>query len=50
MVSDVLIFVSKRLQRITAAILCLTALQMTLTLSSCHPEIVPAAARTPIQQ
>ncbi|MEI9964868.1 MAG: hypothetical protein WDM92_09260 [Caulobacteraceae bacterium] len=43
------IFVSKRLQRAAAALLCLTLAQMTITLSSCHPEaIAPMAARVHI--
>ena len=44
MVSDLAIFVSKRVQRIVAAVLCLISLQMTISLSSCHPEFTPAGA------
>jgi hypothetical protein len=47
MTADLAIFVSKRLQRAAAAILCLMALQGLICLSSCHPEFVPqgSAAR-----
>lgn len=50
MVADIAIFVSKRLQRAAAAILCLIALQGLLMLSSCHPELTttPAAAHVAI--
>ena len=41
---DVAIFVSKRLQRGAAAMLCLMALQGMLLLGSCHPEFTPAGA------
>ena len=41
---DIAIFVSKRLQRAAAALLCLIALQGLLMLSSCHPELTPSAA------
>jgi hypothetical protein len=44
MAGDVAIFVSKRLQRVAAGLLCLMALQALLVLSSCQPEISPAAA------
>ena len=44
MTGDWAIFVSKRLQRAAAAILCLIALQVLIILSSCQPEIVPSAA------
>ena len=44
MTSDLTLFVSKRLQRAAAAILCLIALQALVSLSSCHPEIAPSAA------
>ena len=39
MVADIAIFVSKRLQRAAAALLCLIALQGLVMLSSCHPEL-----------
>ena len=44
MTSDLAIFVSKRVQRVVAAVLCLMALQLTISLSSCHPEFAPSAA------
>ena len=40
------IFVSNRLQRVTAAILCLMAAQ--LVVASCTPEPVPYAARVAV--
>jgi hypothetical protein len=39
MAADIAIFVSKRLQRAAAALLCLIALQGLVMLSSCHPEL-----------
>ena len=44
MSGDIAIFVSKRLQRAAAALLCLIALQGLVMLTSCHPELTPAAA------
>ena len=45
MVADTFIFVSKRLQRASFALLCLTVAQ--LVLASCEPEsALPMAART----
>ncbi len=41
MASDLTLFVSKRLQRVAVAILCLIALQAVTSLSSCHPELAP---------
>jgi hypothetical protein len=41
MASELTLFVSKRLQRAAVAILCLIALQATISLSSCHPELAP---------
>ena len=44
------LFVSKRLQSAVAALLCLAALQMAISLSSCHPEPLPmGATRVAIQ-
>ncbi|MCE3289277.1 MAG: hypothetical protein K0R83_1289 [Caulobacter sp.] len=43
MVLDAVIFVSKRLQRVAFAILCLIAAQ--LVLASCEPEPAAMAAR-----
>jgi hypothetical protein len=42
------IFVSKRLQRVAAAMLCLMAIQMILTLASCEAEMVPMAGKVAI--
>lgn len=39
MVADIAIFVSKRLQRAAAALLCLIALQGLTMLSASHPEL-----------
>ncbi|HLI66605.1 MAG TPA: hypothetical protein VKU90_09600 [Caulobacteraceae bacterium] len=47
---DVVNFVSKRLQRAVAALLCLMALQMALVLASCEPEMVPMAAKVAISR
>jgi hypothetical protein len=44
MAADLAIFVSKRLQRAAAAMLCLMALQALICLSSCHPEMTPQAS------
>jgi hypothetical protein len=41
MARDLTLFVSKRLQRAVVAILCLIALQATISLASCHPELAP---------
>jgi hypothetical protein len=48
MAGDLMIFVSKRLQRPAAALLCLIAAQLVLTLASCEPEPSPMAARVAI--
>jgi len=48
MAATVAIFVSKRLQRPAAAMLCLLAAQLMLGLASCHPEPTPMAARVAI--
>jgi hypothetical protein len=50
MVSDIFIFVSKRLQRPAAALLCLMAVQMLSVLSSCEPEPTAMAARVAIDR
>jgi hypothetical protein len=44
MATDMAIFVSKRLQRAAAGLLCLIAVQGLVSLSSCHPELTPAGA------
>ena len=48
MAADIAIFVSKRLQRVAAAILCLIAIQFLFLLASCEPEPVAMAARVAI--
>jgi hypothetical protein len=48
-VTELAIFVSKRVQRVVAAVLCLMALQMLISLSSCHPEFTPAASVAQVQ-
>jgi len=47
MARDLALFVSKRLQRPAAALLCLVAVQLAV-LASCHPEPTPMAARVAI--
>ncbi|HEX5379827.1 MAG TPA: hypothetical protein VFW47_14720 [Phenylobacterium sp.] len=48
--SDVAIFVSKRLQRVAFAFLCLVAVQLVLGLASCEPDepALLGAAKVPI--
>jgi hypothetical protein len=48
MVSGMFIFVSKRLQRPAAALLCLMAIQLVSALASCEPEPSAMAARVAI--
>jgi hypothetical protein len=48
MAADIAIYVSKRLQRPAFAFLCLMLAQMMVSLSDCHPEHVPMAARVAI--
>lgn len=48
MTANLAIFVSKRLQRPAAALLCLMAAQLLLGLASCQPEPTPMAARVAI--
>jgi hypothetical protein len=50
MAESIAIFVSKRLQRASAALVCLTLAQLMVVLSSCHPEPVPMAVRTAISR
>ena len=38
------LFVSKRLQKAAFALLCLTAAQLTISLSGCHEEPLPMGA------
>jgi len=45
MAGDIAIFVSKRLQRAAAALLCLMAIQLLFSLASCEPEPTAMAAR-----
>ncbi len=44
MAEEIALFVSKRLQKVAVAALCLIALQATISLSSCYPELTPAGA------
>jgi hypothetical protein len=48
MAGDIAIFVSKRLQRPVAALLCLMAVQLIVSLSSCEGEPSAMAARVAI--
>lgn len=48
MAANAAIFVSKRLQRVLFAFLCLIAGQMTLTVASCEAEPSAMAARVAI--
>jgi hypothetical protein len=48
MAADIALYVSKRLQRPAFAIVCLMMAQMLVSLSDCHPEHVPMAARVSI--
>jgi hypothetical protein len=48
MAGGIAIFVSKRLQRAVAAILCLMAIQFVSLLASCEPEPAAMAARVAI--
>lgn len=49
MALDAFIFVSKRLQRPAAALLCLMAAQLLISLSSCQPEPTPMTVRVAIR-
>ncbi|WP_293407111.1 hypothetical protein [Phenylobacterium sp.] len=44
MVTDTAIYVSKRLQRVAFALLCLFAAQLVLAVASCEPEQVAMGA------
>lgn len=44
MAEAVAVFVSKRLQRASFALICLTLAQAAVSLSSCEPEPAPMAA------
>ena len=48
MAAQVATFVSKRLQRASAALVCLTMAQLLIVLASCHPEPLPMAVRVAI--
>ncbi len=48
MVGDLVIFVSKRLQRPAAALLCIIAAQLVVSLSGCQPAPTAMAARVVI--
>jgi hypothetical protein len=45
MVAKAAVYVSKRLQRPVFAMMCLFAAQLLISISSCHPEQTPMAAR-----
>jgi uncharacterized membrane protein YccC len=48
MAAQIATFVSKRLQRVSIALICLTMAQLMVVLASCHPEPLPMATRTAI--
>lgn len=48
MVASILVFVSKRLQRPAAAMLCLMVVQLAGAVASCQPEPTAMAARVAI--
>jgi hypothetical protein len=50
MAGDIALFVSKRLQRPVAALLCLMAIQLLGVLASCDGEPAAMAARVAISQ
>jgi hypothetical protein len=50
MAGDIAIFVSKRLQRVAAAILCLMVIQFVSLLASCEAEPAAMAARVAISR
>ena len=49
MTGDIALFVSKRLQRPVAALLCLMAIQMVSVLASCDGEPAAMAARVAVR-
>ena len=49
MAESAAIFVSKRLQRASAALVCLTLAQMLVVLASCQPEPVAMAVKVAIR-
>jgi hypothetical protein len=50
MATDAAIFVSKRLQRVVSALLCLFAAQLLLAVASCEPEqVAMGATRVPLE-
>lgn len=51
MATDTAIYVSKRLQRVAFALLCLVAAQLVLAVASCEPEqVAMGAARVQLDQ
>lgn len=50
MAETIAIFVSKRLQRASMALVCLTLAQLMVVLASCQPEPVPMAVRVAISR
>jgi hypothetical protein len=50
MATDAAIFVSKRLQRVVSALLCLVAAHLALAVASCEPEqVAMGATRVPLE-
>lgn len=50
MATDAAIFVSKRLQRVVSALLCLFAAHLLLAVASCEPEqVAMGATRVPLE-
>ncbi len=50
MATGAAIFVSKRLQRVVSALLCLFAVQLLLAVASCEPEqVAMGATRVPLE-
>ena len=51
MATDTAIYVSKRLQRVACALLCLVAAQLVLAVASCEPEqVAMGAARVQLER
>jgi hypothetical protein len=48
MAESIAIFVSKRFQRASAALVCLTLAQLMVVLASCHPEPAAMAVKVAI--
>jgi hypothetical protein len=50
MAADTAIDVSKRLRRPGLALMCLITMQVLVSLSTCHPEQLPMAARVAVNR